>query len=281
MIAAYHQPEALQDALAHVARGATPIAGATGLFTGRPKREGELVDLSRVGLDTVQVSDSSITLGAAVTLAQIGKDTSLPGMAGAVLRRAARSVASAPLRNAITLGGNIAHLVYWADMPVALLALDASLQVQSVGQPVKEVSIVEALAQGKKAWDGGLILGVRIPLRAGKLGFGYVRFTRTVTDYALASACVTLRLEGGVARDVRVALGAVQSRPGRVAQVEATVEGTAVDAAVLSAVKAKMAAVVQVGPNFRAPADFRRTLATVLTARAVETAWTWGSREDG
>ena len=280
MIAAYHQPEALQDALAHVARGATPIAGATGLFTGRPKREGELVDLSRVGLDTVQITNDAIVVGAAVTLASIAKNAALPGMAGAVLRKAARGVASAPLRNAITLGGNIAHLVYWADMPVALLALDALLQVQREGQPAKEVPLTEALAQGKKAWDGGLITGVRVPLRAGKLGFGYERFTRTATDYAFASVCVTMRLDAGAAHDVRVALGAVQSRPARLAAVEALLEGKAVDAAALSAVKAKVAEVVQVGPNFRAPADYRRTLAAVLTTRAVETAWTWGSRED-
>ena len=45
----------------------------------------------------------------------------LPGVAGP------RAV-----RNAITLGGNVAHLVYWADMPVALLALNATVEVEMI-----------------------------------------------------------------------------------------------------------------------------------------------------
>ncbi len=281
MIAAYHQPEALDVALDHVAKGAIPVAGATGLYTGRVKRGQQLVDVTRLGLDGIDVTADAVTIGSTVTLAQLAGADEIPGMPGAVLRRAARGVASAPLRNAITVGGNLAHLVYWADMPVALLALDAIVEVQRAGHAASQRPIADCLREGKRAWDGGLITWVRIPLGKGTRGFGYERFTRTSTDYAFATTCVTMRRDGDKASEVRVAVGAVQSRPVRLPDVEAMLEGRAVDGALRDAIVRKVKDVVQVAPNFRAPADFRRELAGVLTGRAVDKAWTWASREDG
>jgi CO/xanthine dehydrogenase FAD-binding subunit len=281
MIAAYHQPEALDVALDQIANGATPIAGATGLYTGRGKRDLKLVDVTRLGLDKIQVTNDAVIIGATVTLGQLAHATDIPAMAGAMLRKAARGIASTPLRNAITLGGNVAHVVYWADMPVALLALDAIVEVQRAGNASSQRPIADCLRDGKKAWEGGLITSFRIPLATGTLGFGYERFTRTASDYAFASTCVTMRVDGGKAADVRVALGAVQSRPSRVAELEALIEGNVVSTELLHAVEDKVKDVVKVAPNFRAPADYRRELAAVLTGRAVEKAWTWASREDG
>jgi carbon-monoxide dehydrogenase medium subunit len=281
MIAAYHQPEALGAALELIAKGATPIAGATGLYTGRARRDHEVVDVTRLGLDRIEVADDAVRMGATVTLAELARATQIPGMAGAVLRKAARAVASAPLRNVITVGGNVAHLVYWADMPVALLALDATIEVQrATGQP-SQLALDVCLREGKKAWDGGLITSVRVPLAAGKLGFGYERFTRTSSDYAFASVCVTLGLVDGAARQVRVALGAVQGRPSRLTEVESMVEGQAVTPELCKSIEQKVRDTVQVAPNFRAPAEYRRELAAVLVGRAVENAWAWASREDG
>lgn len=281
MIAAYHQPEALGAALDLIAKGATPIAGATGLYTGRGKRDHELVDVTRLGLDKIEVTKEAVRIGATVTLGELSRAEQIPGMPGAVLRKAARAVASTPLRNVITLGGNIAHLVYWADMPVALLALDASIEVQRAGSAPSSHGLDECLREGKKMWDAGLITSVQVPLVEGKRWFGYERFTRTVSDYAFASVCVTLGVDAGKASDVRIVLGAVQGRPLRLAEVESLVTGQAVDAALCRAVEQKVKDVVRVAPNFRAPAEYRRELASVLAGRALETAWTWASREDG
>ncbi len=281
MIAAYHQPKVLAVALDHVAKGATPIAGATGLYTGKGKSKAELVDVTRLGLDEIEVFKSSVKLGAMMTLEQLAGAVDIPGTAGAVLRQVSQVVASAPLRNAITLGGNLAHLVYWADMPVALLALDAVVQVHRAGSEPTTVAIDELLASGKKAWAGGLITSIEVPLMEQLGGFGYERFTRTASDYAFASTCVTLHIKDGKAADVRIAIGAVQTRPGRLLNVEALVEGKAWDADLRGEVEEKVKTTLKVAPNFRAPASYRRQLAAVLVGRAMETAWSCASREDG
>ncbi|HPB98297.1 MAG TPA: FAD binding domain-containing protein, partial [Polyangiaceae bacterium] len=71
MIAAYHQPEALGAALDLIANGAVPIAGATGLYTGRVKRDHQLVDITRLGLNQIEISADAVRIGATVTLAEL------------------------------------------------------------------------------------------------------------------------------------------------------------------------------------------------------------------
>ncbi|HNS97361.1 MAG TPA: FAD binding domain-containing protein [Polyangiaceae bacterium] len=281
MIAAYHQPEALGAALDLIANGAVPIAGATGLYTGRVKRDHQLVDITRLGLNQIEISADAVRIGATVTLAELVAAAQIPATAGEVLRKVARGIASAPLRNMITVGGGIAHIVYWADMPVALLALDATVEVQRAKEKPVQIPIDFCLRDGKKTWDGGLITSVRVPLDSDKISFGYERFTRTASDYAFASACVTLRNVGGVAKRVRVVLGAVQGRPSRLASVEALVEGQAITPQLLETIEKNVHSSVQVAPNFRAPAEYRRELAAVLVGRALDSAWAQASREEG
>ncbi len=280
MIRAYHQPSAVEEALALVARGAVPVAGATGLYTGRSRREAELVDLTGLGLDTIGIHDDRIEIGATVSLQQLAMASSLPGMEGARLRRCCRHVASRPLRNMITAAGNVAHSVYWADLPVALLALDASLEVRRVGASPALVPIADATHGGKHAWDGGLITRIVVPRRAGTLSFGYERFTRTATDYSLSTACVTLRVDGSSARDVRFVVGAVSARPTRLVPVEAALEGSALSDDAISRALAALDRELPIAPNYRAPAEYRRELTQVLARRALETARTWAAREN-
>jgi carbon-monoxide dehydrogenase medium subunit len=280
MTAAYHQPTRLEEALRLVSMGAQPVAGATGLFSGKGRPDGELVDVTRLGLGTFKIEKGAIHLGATCTLAQISDAAELPGMEGALLRRAARAVGSRPLRNSITLGGNIVHVAFWADMPPVLLALDARIKVQRAGDSVSTVvSFADCLKPGKHPWEGGLITEVSVPLRQGVCGFGHERFSRTANDYSFATVCAVLTRDGGVARSVRVVVGALQPRAFRVPEVEAMVEGKAFDVGLLEQAGKKLSSAVQVGPSFRASAEYRRELAGTLARRALQSAFTWAMRE--
>ncbi|MBI5546956.1 MAG: FAD binding domain-containing protein [Deltaproteobacteria bacterium] len=278
MTTAYYQPERLEVALRLVARGAQPLAGATALFTGKSRPEGELVDITGLGLSNLEVEPARIALGATCTLAKISDAEELPGMEGALLRRAARAVGSRPLRNAITLGGNIAQVAFWADMPVVLLALDAQLEIAKAAEASQVVDLATAL-QGKRPWEGGLITKIFVPRRQATCGFGYERFARTANDYPFATVCVTFRRDGAVAREVRVVVGALQPRSFRVPEVEQMIEGKGTDPALVEGAGKKLSEVVTVAPNFRASADYRRELAGVLCKRALESAFTWAMRE--
>ncbi len=280
MIRAYHQPTLLEEALALVSRGAIPVAGATGLYSGRSRRDVELVDIMALGLDTLETTQTTVELGATLTLQQIAAASNLPGMQGALLRRCTRGVASRPLRNMITVGGNLAHLVYWADLPVVLLALEASLEVRNAAGEVTSVPIADALRTGKRSWEGALITKVIVPRQKGVFGFGYERFVRTVTDYSLCTLCATLRSDHGIARDVHLVVGAATARPIRMQAAEAALEGQAIDDATLAKAADCVAQELVVAPNYRAPSEYRRDLTAVLARRALATAGLWASREE-
>ena len=71
MTPAYHQPTRLDEALRLVSKGAQPVAGATALYSGKTRPEGELVDITRLGLSSFQVEPNRITFGATCTLSQL------------------------------------------------------------------------------------------------------------------------------------------------------------------------------------------------------------------
>ncbi len=279
-VAAYHQPEDLEEALRLVARGATPVAGGTALFCGRNRPDGEVVDVTRCGLSGYRVERSWLVLGAATTLAQLGDAQDLPGREGALLRRAARAAGSRPVRTLVTLGGNLAHAVYWADLPPALLALDAEVEVRRAGEKSQLLPIEECLRPGPRPWARGLITSIRVPLCTGIGAFGHQRFSRTANDYSLATACVALFREGNVVRGVRVVLGALQGRPYRLREVEQIFEGNAFGSLRLRQVAAAVRERAVVAPSLRASEAYRRDLAGTLASRAIDTALTWASREE-
>lgn len=303
MTSGYHTPDNIEAAFAMIAKGYTPIAGATGLYVGRHHRDRDFVDITRLGLGRIEIVENEVCIGATVTLADLANAVQIPGAVGCAIRKVASSIASAPLRNAITVGGNIAHAVYWADLPVVLLAFDAMVEVArsncgsdavvpserrsspcGVDEPTvfercvrSFTPIRECMLVGKKTWDGGLITAVRVPLNTDNVGWGYERFTRTATDYALASACTTMACTGNaerpVASRVRVVLGAVQHHASRLEDIENMLEGRTVTPDLCDEVSQHVRANVYVAPNFRAPAEYRRELAAVLIGRAVRNAW--------
>jgi CO/xanthine dehydrogenase FAD-binding subunit len=89
----------------------------------------------------------------------------------------------------------------------------------------------------------------------------------------MVTACATLRRDGEVARDVRLAMGAIQPRAFRVPEVEAMLEGQAFGAELLEEAVATLRAKIQVAPNFRASAEYRRDVAGTLARRALNHAF--------
>lgn len=279
MIRAFHQPLALDEALALVAKGGTPLAGATALYTTKAARDLSIVDIKRLGLDGIAVQNERIVIGATASLTRLAARDDLPGAAGELLRRAARALGSRALRNAITVGGNIVHLAYWADMPVVLLALAAEIEVRRQGAKPARTPLAAAIATRAAPWKGGLLTRIVVPVLGPEWSCGYERFSRTSNDYALATVCALARRDGEVTREARVVVGALQGRPVRATAVEAMLEGERPSTSLIAAAAAELAGSVRIAPNFRADADYRRKLAGVLCRRALARALPW-ARED-
>jgi xanthine dehydrogenase YagS FAD-binding subunit len=128
------------------------------------------------------------------------------------------------------------------DMPVAMVALDARVQVQGPrGErtiPLVDFHVVPGAHPERETvlQRGELITAVELPA----LAFGARSHYRKVRDrasyaFALASAAVALDVNGGTIRDARVALGGVGTKPWRSREAERALVGKAASTALFRA----------------------------------------------
>ncbi|MFX0092878.1 MAG: FAD binding domain-containing protein [Candidatus Hodarchaeota archaeon] len=98
------------------------LAGGTALsLISSPSTE-NLIDLQNVGLSYIKEDAEYFKIGAMTSVYNIYKNETLTSS----LRTAADKIGDVPLSHAVTIGGNLAILYPWVDLPPMLWALDAS-----------------------------------------------------------------------------------------------------------------------------------------------------------
>ena len=198
------------------------IAGGTDLMVevNRGTRSvGNVVAVDRVpelqGWSLEGDRSNVLRLGAGTTCADLAE----PSLAKLVpaLAQAARTVGSPQIRNAATLGGNLATASPAGDMLPVLAALDAEVELRSSTStrhlPLDEFVVgvkVNALVPGE------LITAIRVPVLDGPQEFLKVG-TRNAMVIAVTSLALVVDRPG---RTVRVALGSVAPVPVRAIEAE-------------------------------------------------------------
>jgi xanthine dehydrogenase YagS FAD-binding subunit len=122
--------------------------------------------------------------------------------------------------------------VHPSDPAVALLALDASVEMASPGG-TRQVPVAGFFRQPRQeAWSetalalDELITGIAIPAQPAGARGTYVKIAeRAVWDFALVSAAVQLTFDGERVAQARVALGGVAPVPWRSTDAEDAVSG--------------------------------------------------------
>lgn len=137
-------------------------------------------------------------------------------------------------RELAVLGGST-HCIatHPSDLPVALAALDAVVEVRGAGHAVRPIPITEfyRLPGGTPDLEtilqpGDVILAITVPASAAARRSTYLKVRdRASFEFALVSAAVAMELRDGIVRDVRVAMGGVAPKPWRMRDVEAALIG--------------------------------------------------------
>ena len=151
--------------------------------------------------------------------------------------------------HAILGGSDHCIATYPGDMAVALNVLDA--QVEVTGRSGKRmVPIADFHKTPGNTPDvdtvlapGDLITGIEIPASAAARRSHYLKVRdRASFEFALVSAAVALDVDAGVIRTARVAAGGVGTKPWRLPEVEAALQGKRLDHALLRTASAKAGA---------------------------------------
>jgi len=247
---------------------ATIVAGATdvGLWVTKQMRDlKKVVFLNRcTDLREINIGADSIRLGAGVTMTQMRE---LLGLYHPSYAEMVRRYASEQVRNAATLGGNIANGSPIGDNPPALIALGATLHLRK-GAARRDLLIEDFFIDyGKQdRQPGEIVSGVTIPRSAPALRV-YKLSKRFDQDISAVLGAFNVTVEGGRATSARIAFGGMAGIPKRAAHVEAALVGKPWTEATIEAAIAEFAKDFNPMTDMRGSAGYRLEAARNMLRR--------------
>lgn len=222
---------------------------------------GKVVDMGRIVID-----DSTVDIGAAATLSDVMPVLSehFPQLNDLFLR-----FASPPIRNAGTLGGNVANGSPIGDSMPALLALAAVLQLRK-GETTRMVPINEFyLGYQKNALTKGeFVERIRIPRLSGvSLLASYKVSKRFDQDISAVCSAFFLRMNGDIIDEARIAYGGLAATPRRASATEHLLQGASWSEALVRSAMKSLADDFEPISDMRSTANYRLTVSQNLLYR--------------
>jgi xanthine dehydrogenase small subunit len=246
------------------------LAGSTDVGLWVTKQFRDLGDILYIGnvaeLKTIEHDAQTLTIGAAVTLedAYAALAADYPELAELWIR-----FASLPIRNAGTLGGNVANGSPIGDSMPALLVLGAEVVLRHGARARTLPLDAFYLGYQKTALAAGeFVEAIRVPRPAPNLRFRtYKVAKRYDQDISAVCAAFALRITDGVIVEARVAFGGMAATPRRAAHAEAALAGAPWDDATTQRAMDALAADYQPLTDMRASSTYRLKVARNLLRR--------------
>ena len=240
----------------------TLIAGATdvGLWVTKHFADlGNVAFLNRC-TDLQQIEDlgDHLRIGAAVTMTDVlNAVRDLHPSYGEMIRR----YGSDQVRNAATIGGNIANGSPIGDNPPALIALGAALHLRR-GDTRRDMPIEDFFIEyGKQDRAAGeFVEAVTIPKSAPALRC-YKLSKRFDQDISAVCGCFNVTVENGQITHARIAFGGMAGTPARAASAEAALVGRPWSFETIETAAAALAKDYTPMSDMRASADYRMAAA--------------------
>ena len=276
----YHVPATIDEATALLARlgeDAKVLSGGQSLIPLMKLRLASprhIVDINGLqGLGSIREADGYLRIGALVRECEL-EESDVVRSRYPLLRDTCKVIADPLVRNLATVGGNLAHGDPANDHPATMLALGA--QVVAVGTRGERTIAIDSFFTGPfetALRPDELLVEIRVPIPPARSGGAYLKLERKVGDFATAAvaAQVTLAADGTCER-VGIGLTNVGLTPIKATAAEAALTGQRPDAAAVKRAAELAAAAAQPVDDLRGPAEYKRDLIRVLTARALRRA---------
>ena len=214
---------------------------------------GTAIDLSGLGLDTIEETDEGFSIGAMVTLRQLELHPGLAAYTDGAVRESVRHIVGVQLRNLATVGGSIYSRFGFSDVLTMFLALNASVELYKGG-------VVPLTEYAQRPYDRDILVRVLVPKENARFVYQSVRNSQT--DFPVLTCAVAKLADGSI----RAAIGA---RPGKAVLYTAAPEAGETAEEFAARFAAEVKADIKTESNLRGGAEYRRHLAGVLTKRAV------------
>jgi xanthine dehydrogenase small subunit len=247
---------------------ATLIAGATdvGLWVTKQLRDlGKVAFLGGCSdLQRIEETSDSLIIGAGVTIAALRKAMTTPHPSFAELLR---RFASEQVRQAATIGGNIANGSPIGDSPPALIAMGAQLTLRR-GDSLRTIALEDFFIEyGKQdRAPGEFVHSITVPKSAPGLAC-YKLSKRFDQDISAVCGCLNLTQAGGKIATARIAFGGMAGTPKRAHVLEAALIGQPLSEAAITAALPALEEDFQPMSDMRASSAYRMQAAKAMVLR--------------
>jgi len=271
----YHRPDSLEEALhllAEYGDEAKVLAGGQSLIPVMKLRlaaPAHLVDIGRLGLDSLAEGDGRLAIGALARHHDLERSELLKARYP-VMAAAAPLISDPIVRNLGTIGGSLCHADPAGDWGSVMLALQGSVVLRSQ-RGERELPISEFLEDTfTTALEPDEILTqVRVPQPAGSSGGTYLKMERKVGDFATVAAAVHLSLSDGTIERAGIGLTAVGTKNLQPTAAEAGLAGAEPTEAAFAEAGRLAAEASSPVTDVRGSAEYKRHIVDVYVRRGL------------
>jgi CO/xanthine dehydrogenase FAD-binding subunit len=276
----YHRPRKIEEALSllkEFGEKSKILAGGQSLMplmNFRLAQPAHIIDINFIdGMDYTKSEKGVLKIGCLARQSRL-LDNPIIRERCPLLTEALTYVGYEQIRNRGTLCGSLAHADPAAELPAVLLALDGFVTVGNLTTK-REVGahdffksyLTTALSSDE------MVLEASIPETPPGAGWSFTEFARRFGDFAIVGVAVLLVSEQDKISDARIALTGVGDKPWREPGVDRMLIGQRASTDLFGKIGVEIAERIDPGSDIHASESYRRSLARVLTRRALTDAW--------
>ena len=236
-----------------------------------------LIDIAKIPeLKEIKEEGGNIVIGAGVTHGAI-VDSELIKEKLPMLSEGADLIGDVQVRNFGTIGGSVAHADPASDWPAMMLAVGATMHLQSKpgkgsGNGRREVK-ADDFFMGLFTTDlreDEILTAISIPIPPAGTKNTYVKFMQPASRFAVVGCAAMITRTNGKCQNVRLAFSGTSAKPYRATGAEAALEGAEYNDENIAAAIEKVTDGVSVLSDHFATQEYRAHLAKVYAKRALK-----------
>jgi carbon-monoxide dehydrogenase medium subunit len=240
----------------------------------RLSQPGLLIDINRLeALQGISVQGDCVRIGALTRHAEVAR-SAVVAQHLPLIAEAMPHVAHVAVRNRGTFGGSIALADPAAEMPACVLALGATLVVQSIAgrREIAAGDYFKGLYETERR-PNELLVEVHIPMQRPNAVSVFLELARRHGDFAIAGLACHLAFERGVVTGARLVYFGSEDKATLATRASAALVNRPLDIATRDAAANALTSDLTPMSNAQGSAQLRLELQRVLTRRALDIAF--------
>ncbi len=234
-----------------------------------------LIDINGIrDLEYIREDTGSILIGALTRHDQLENHflikTKVP-----ILSEAASVIADQQVRNCGTVGGSLAHADPSADLPPAMVAVNASV-VAARPDGTRTIPCEQFFQSYfmTSLSPNEILREIRVPIPPAGTGGAYLKLSRRHGDFAIVGAAAMLTVgPDKTCKSASVVLGGVAAVPHRAADVEKALVGQKLDEKLIENASQGASTGLKPPSDVHASSDYRLEMTKVMAKRALKLAF--------